>query len=152
MKGNLTPKQRKFWKRYSETHSLTDAARYIGSNGKGTHSLSQVGYQILKQIEPSMEELLDAKGLTDEAMIEPLRGGIKAQKPIVATWEGKITDQLWIEDHPTRAKFLEMYHRLKGNFVDRHELTGKDGGDLVLMVAPATRKIEKDNKKEITFD
>jgi len=136
MKGNLTPKQRKFWKRYTETHSLTDAAKYIGSKGNGTHSLSQVGYQMLKQIEPSMGELLDAKGLTNEAMIEPLIDGIKAQKPIVATWQGKITDQLWVEDHPTRHKFIETYHRLRGNFVDKVELSGRDGGDLVLQVAP----------------
>ena len=136
MKGELTLKQRKFWKHYIENHNLSAAAQYAGSKGKDIKSLSTIGHQILDSLELSMPELLNAKGLTDEAMIEPLREGIIADRPIVATWEGKVTDQFWHADYPTRAKYLEMYHRLKGNFVDKHELTGKDGGDLILQVSP----------------
>lgn len=136
MNTKLTLKQRKFWKNYCQTHSLTEAAKYAGSNGKDTASLSVIGYGLLKSLNLSMPELLDAKGLTDEALIEPLRGGIQAQKPLIATWQGKITDQLWVDDHPTRAKFVEIYHRLRGNFVDKVELSGRDGGDLILQVSP----------------
>ena len=77
---------------------------------------------------------LDVEGLSDLAMVKPMMDGIEAKKPLIATWEGKITDQLWVADHPTRAKFLEQYHRLKGNFIDKHELTGRDGGDIILQV------------------
>ncbi len=97
-----------------------------------------------------MPELLDAEGLTDQAMAEPLQKGIKAQKPIVATWEGKITDKLWIEDHPTQLKAVELIGKMKGHFIDKLELTGRDGGDLVLQLAPS--KSKRDKKRSITFE
>ncbi len=150
MINKLTLKQRKFWKCYCETHSLTKAAEYAGSNGKDTASLSVIGYGILKSLNLSMPELLDAEGLTDQAMAEPLKNGIKAQKPIVATWEGKITDKLWIEDHPTQLKAVELIGKMKGHFIDKLELTGRDGGDLVLQLAPS--KSKKDKKRSLSFE
>ena len=137
MIAKLTPKQRKFWRHYSHYHNKAAAAKYAGCRCNSLQSFSTQGNEILKSLELQMGELLDAQGLTDEAMSRPLQEGIEAQKPLIATWEGKITDQLWIADHPTRAKFLEMFHRLKGNFVDRHELTGKEGGDIVLYIKPS---------------
>ena len=139
MVSKLTPKQRQFFKHYCKTHSLIEAAKYVKSKCKDNNGLSSEGYRILRSLDLSMGELLDAQGITDAAMSKPLQDGLNAKKPLVATWEGKITDQLWIEDQPTRAKFLEMYHRLKGNFVDRHELSGKDGGDIILQVKPASK-------------
>jgi len=149
MQGKLTLKQRKFWKAYQETHSLIESAKAAGSNGKDNKSLSVIGYEILRSLNVSMPELLDAKGLSDDAMVKPLLEGINAEKAIVATWEGKISDQLWIPDHPTRAKFLEQYHRLRGNFIDRQELTGRDGGDIMLQVAPMRSKRDT---KQIDMD
>lgn len=140
MHPKLTLKQRKFWICYQKTHSLIIAAKAAGSKGKDSHSLSVIGHQILRSLDLSMAELLDAQGLTDEAMAKPLQEGLVAMKPIVATWEGKISDQINIEDQPTRAKFLEIFHRLKGNFIDRHELTGRDGGDIILQVNPLKGK------------
>jgi len=150
MLGKLTLKQRKFWKHYIENHNLAAAAKYAGSKGDNLKNLSMAGHYILESLGLSMPELLNAEGLTPEAMAKPLQDGIAAKKPFIATWEGKITDQLWIEDHPTRAKFLEIYHKLNGNFVDKLELTGKDGGDLVLQMAPASKKGKK--KTTISID
>ena len=150
MQGKLTLKQRKFWKHYLEHHNLAAAAKYAGSKGKGVKSLSTLGHQILESLELSMPELLNAQGLTPEAMSKPLQEGIEAKKPLIATWEGKITDQLWIDDYPTRAKFLEIYHKLNGNFIDKVELTGRDGGDLVLQLTPSKSKKEK--KRSVSFD
>lgn len=138
----LTLKQRKFWKCYQKTHSLIEAAKAAGSKGKDSHSLSVIGHQILRSLDLSMPELLDAQGLTDEAMAKPLQEGLAAERPIIATWEGKISDRIDISDHPTRAKFLEIYHRLKGNFIDRHELTGRDGGDIILQINSSKNKRE----------
>ncbi len=81
-----------------------------------------------------MPELLNAQGLTDEALSQPLKDGMQAQKVIVATWEGKITDRIDVEDHPTRLKAVELIGRMKGVFIDKHELSGKDGGDIILQV------------------
>ncbi len=150
MIGKLTLKQRKFWKHYCETHSLSEAAEYAGSNGKDVKSLSTIGHQILDSLELSMPELLNAEGLTDQAMAEPLQKGIKALKPIVATWEGKITDKLWIEDHTAQLKAVELIGKMKGHFIDRVELTGRDGGDLILQLVPS--KSKKDKKRSISFE
>ncbi len=149
MQGKLTLKQRKFWKAYCETHNLAKSAQYAGSKGKDLKVLSIIGHQILESLSLSMPELLNAEGLTDKAILEPLKNGIKAQKPIVATWEGKITDKLWIEDHPTQLKAVELIGRMKGVFIDKTELTGKDGGDIILAVKPALRKNES---KKIDLD
>ncbi len=150
MIGKLTLQQRKFWKCYCQTHSLAEAAKYAGCNNTSISNLSWHGRKILNSLELSMPELLDAEGLTDQAMAEPLQKGIKAQKPIVATWEGKITDKLWIEDHPTQLKAVELIGKMKGHFIDKLELTGRDGGDLVLQLAPS--KSKRDKKRSITFE
>ena len=128
----LSLKQRNFWKSYVKCKDLATAAKDAGSKGKDKNSLKVIGHQILTSLNLSMPELLDAEGLTDQAMAKPLLDGLEAQKAVFATWEGKFTDEKWVPDHPTRAKFLEQYHRLKGNFVDKHELTGRDGGDIVI--------------------
>ena len=140
MIGKLTLKQRKFWKHYQIHHNGAAAAKYAGSKGKNGNSLKVAGSLILTSLNLLMPELLNAQGLTDEALCEPLKNGMKAKKPIVATWEGKITDRINIEDHPTRLKAAELIGRMKGVFIDRHELSGRDGGDIVLQVRPAGAK------------
>lgn len=140
MLSKLTLKQRKFWKCYLETHSLSKSAKYAGCNATSLSNLCHHGETILNSLQLSMPELLNAEGLTDKALAEPLKAGIKAQKPIVATWEGKITDKLWVDDHPTRLKAAELVGRMKGVFIDRHELTGKDGGDIILHINPSKSK------------
>lgn len=150
MIGKLTLKQRKFWKDYIEHHNLSRAAKYAGCVCNTLQNYSTQGRALLNSLELSMPELLNAQGLTDEALAAPLKNGIKAQKPIVATWEGKITDKLWIEDHPTQLKAVELIGKMKGHFIDKLELTGRDGGDLILQLAPS--KSKKDKKRSVTFD
>ena len=149
MIGKLTLQQRKFWKCYCETHSLAESAKYAGCNNTSTSNLSWHGRKILNSLELSMPELLNAEGLDDQAMTVPLQKGINAQKPIVATWEGKITDKLWIEDHTAQLKAVELIGKMKGHFIDKLELTGRDGGDLILQLVPS--KSKKDKKRSITF-
>ncbi len=149
MINKLSLKQRKFWKCYCETHSLIKAAKYAGSNGKDAASLSTIGYEILRSLELSMPELLDAQGLTNEKCNKVLADGLQANHVVIATYKGKIEDERAYIDYPTRAKYLEIFHRLRGQFIDKHELTGKDGGDISLVVsAPSKGK----GKKTISFE
>jgi len=148
MKGDLTLKQRKFWKCYCETHNLAESAKYAGSHGKDVQSLSSIGYDLLKSLELSMPELLDAQGLTNEKCNKVLEEGLQANHVVTATYKGKIEDERAYIDFSTRAKYLEIFHRLRGQFIDRHELTGKDGGDINLVVsAPVKGK----GKKTVSF-
>lgn len=147
----LTLKQRKFWKHYLKTHHLADSAKAAGSKGKNLKSLSEIGSQILESLGLSMPELLNAEGLSDQALAKPLQEGLAAKKPVVATWEGKITDRVDVEDHPTRLKAVELVGRMKGIFIDRHELSGKDGGDIILQINPSKGKKGK-GKLDLDID
>ena len=143
MKTNLTLKQRRFWKEYLKTQNLASAAKAAGSKGKDLHCLSECGRQILKSLELKMAELLDAQGLTDENLNKTLSDGLNAKHTVVATFQGKIGEEKSFVDHPTRVKYLDIAHRLRGNFIDRHEVTGKEGGELVIVVGESKKKKEK---------
>jgi len=134
-------RQRKFFKAFIETKgNLAESARRAGSKGKDTHSLSTIGGQLLASLELTMPELLNAQGLTDDFANKILMEGLEAEKIELATFRGKFCDERVIPDKPTRGKYLEIFHRLRGNFIDRHELTGRDGGDIVLSFKSAKGK------------
>jgi hypothetical protein len=90
-----------------------------------------------------MPELLDAQGLTNEYANKVLSDGLKSKHTVVATYKGEIGQEKTYEDRPTQAKYLEIYHRLRGNFVDKHELVGRDGGDIILQVSSGGKKGSK---------
>jgi len=137
MVSKLSLKQRKFWKDYLKTHSLIKAAKASGSKGKDNASLSVIGFEILRSLNLAMPELLEAKGLGTDQLSEVLSSQLKATKPMIATWEGKITDERMYPDNAAIGKAVEHLGRMHGAFIDRHELTGKDGGDIILQVKPA---------------
>jgi hypothetical protein len=83
---------------------------------------------------------MDAQGVTNDLATEILFDGLHATKIETATYKGKIADEKEYVDRPTRAKYLEIFHRLRGNFIDRHEITGKDGGEIELVVSPSKGK------------
>ena len=136
MKTKLTPKERKFWIKYCETQSLTESAKAVGSNGKDTKSLCAVGRKMLDRIAPTLPETLTAMGLDDALVARKTLEGLDATRTQLASFEGRFTDERTFQDYPTRAKYLELLGRFKGAFIDKHELTGKDGGDLILQIAP----------------
>lgn len=150
MQSKFKLKQRKFLKHYSQHHNLAQAAKYAGSKGKDCKSLSDCGRKLLESLGFSFQEKLNLEGLTDEALMETIKEGSKAKKPFVATWEGKITDIKELDDHPTRLKAAELIGRMKGVFIDRQELTGKDGGDITISYAPS--KIATKKNKSIKLD
>lgn len=141
----LSLRQREFWKEYQKSHSLIKSAIACGSKGKDNASLSVIGFGILRSLNLQMPELLEAKGLSTDQLGDVLASQLKATKPIVATWEGKITDERFYPDNAAIGKAIEHLGRMHGVFVDRHELSGRDGGDIVLQVASAHSK--RDNKQ-----
>jgi hypothetical protein len=142
MKYNPTVKERRFLKAYLEGKPLAECAKYAGSRAKDTHSLSQVGYRWLKKVDLSMQEILDLCGLSDEVLARKLQEALEADRLYLASYEGKFLDERKAPDIPTRLKAVELVGRMRGHFIDRHELTGKDGGDIVLQVRPASAKRE----------
>jgi len=150
MVGKLTLKQRKFWKHYSEHHNKAAAAKYAGCQCTTVQSYSTQGAVLLKSLELTMPELLAAQGLGTDRLAEIVDEQTTAKKPVYATWEGKITDVQLHPDNAARGKAAELLGRMHGVFIDRHELTGKDGGDLILQVNPS--KSRKGNKISIDME
>jgi len=55
--------------------------------------------------------------------------------------EGKFLDEKRkAPDVPARLKAVELIGRMRGHFVDRHEVSVKDGGDIVFAIKPATQR------------
>ena len=135
---NPNVKERRFLKAYLEGKSLAECARYAGSKGKDNHSLTVIGCQMLAKLSLSMEETLTLCGLTDDVLARKIREGLEADRATYASFRGKFLDERRDPDYSARAKYAEMLARLKGLFIDRHELTGREGGDIVLQIAPAS--------------
>lgn len=152
MIGKLTLKQRKFWKCYLKTNNISASANFAGCKAKSKTSLCEQGRQILKSLELSMPELLEAKGLSTDQLGEVLVSQLKATKPLIATWEGKITDEKLYPDNAAIGKAIEHLGRMHGVFIDRHELTGKDGGDITISYAPSKTGPKKSKKVELDLD
>ena len=140
MKRNTTVKERRFLEAYLKGKSLAECAKYAGSKGKDTNSLKVIGYRMLTNINLSMDEVLDLAGVTDEVLAKKLQEGLEAERLYLSSFEGKFLDERKAPDVPTRLKAVELIGKIRGHFVDRHEVTGKGGGDITLVVAPATQR------------
>ncbi len=117
MKGKLTLKQRKFWKAYIKSHNISESANHAGCKAKSKTSLCEQGRQILKSLELSIPELLNAQGLSDDVMAKPLQDALQAKKYSIGKKEE-------VEDHLIRLKAAELIGKMKGAFVERHEIEG----------------------------
>jgi len=144
MKNHLTKREKAFLDAYLEGKPLYECAKVYGSKCTNNHSLSQRGCDILKTLDVSFKEICDLSGLTDEYISRKLRFGCDAKKVIVATWQGKITDEKFYEDPPTQAKYLEMLGKSRGLFTDKIDFSIKDAGSLEIQVNPAKNAKSKD--------
>jgi len=131
MKDKLTPKEAKFLKAYLQGKKLNQCAKDAGCKSKNEQSLSVMGHQIFKRLNISMSEVMDLKGLTDAYVEEKILEGIE-------------TDKLHIRD-----RYINLYGRFKGKFIDKTELTGSGGAPLVIqLVEPQT----KGSKESLNID
>ena len=138
-----TKREKAFIDAYLSGCTLDQCALQYGSTGTSKASLAQIGYQILKRLQVEDEELAAQLGLTKAYWFGRIKEGIEAKKPLIATWEGKITDQLDIEDRPTQHKYLETLAKQQGWLSDRIELTGKDGGEIHLELSQGSDRKKK---------
>ena len=104
---------------------------------------------MLTKINLSLGEVLNLSGLTDEVIARKIKEGLEADRLYLTSFEGKFTDERTAPDVPTRLKATELLGKLRGYFIDRHELTGSGGGDIILAIKPAT---ERKEPRGIEFD
>ena len=80
--------------------------------------------------------------MTDEVLAKKLQEGLEAERLYLSSFEGKFLHERKAPDIPTRLKAVELVGRMRGHFKDRYELTGMEGGEIVLQVRPASAKEE----------
>ena len=139
----LTLKDRRFLDYYLEGRPLHECEKHAGRGSKNVHSLTTMGYERLRRMDISFDQLLEMKGLSDDLLAEKIREGLNSYRVGFATLKGKITDTLQSPDFSARAKFVELLGKAKGRFKDIQEHTGKDGGDIILQVVPPRRATDR---------
>lgn len=110
----LTRREAKFLKAIVKGDSLADAALYAGYSEK---YLRQSGFQAMQRIQEKMPQILDRKGLTDEAVIDKyLRPALEANETEFAKFNGKIMDEREVVAWTPRLNALDMLFKLKGSY------------------------------------
>ena len=140
MKPDLTPMEAKFYKAYLETSNLAESAKRAGYRCNTISNYSNKGRMLLNRLELTFPEILSICGVTDDLIANKTFEGLNATRTMLASFQGKFLDSKEIDDFPTRSKYLELAARMKGHLIDKKEITGSGGGDIVLQVAPATPK------------
>lgn len=131
MKDNMSVMERKFFNEYIKDGDVTNAARRAGYKCKNKDSFYQTGKAVLRKIQPTIDDIMEAGGLTDALIIKAVLEGLGAKELKMATFQGKITDTKNVPDYATRAKYIDIIARLKGINKDKHEVTGPEGTPLV---------------------
>lgn len=149
MKGNLQLKERRFLEKYLEAKPLSECAKYAGYKCKDTASYASMGCQVLNRLNIDFGEILDSCGLTDSLLAQKTLEGLYADRPTYAIFKGQFIDERRDPDYSARAKYVEMLARLKGKFIDKTQITGPGGGDMTLVIAPATGGSKKKGVIEI---
>jgi len=118
----LTMKQRRFVKEYIKSGNQTlaakrsyncndDTARSLGSSNLTKHNIKSAVIKAQEKI-----------GITDSFLAKTLKEGLKAKETKFFADGGKVRDKRNCVDYPTRAKYLEIGHKLRGDFIDRAEV------------------------------
>jgi hypothetical protein len=124
----LTSKQQNYFKLLCKGMSATEAARRAGYGGEPAHS----AYQATRGIRERILKALFEAGLTPEGLVHKyLLPALKAMETEFAKFEGKISDSRDVIAWGPRIQAIRLTAELGGYLAPR-EVTGKDGGPLVL--------------------
>lgn len=115
----LTGKRRKLIKAIAEGKTQRQAAKEAGLNECHVSV-------ILKEpkVKATLQQLMDKAGLSDDVLLAKHVELMSAQKTI-----GTV-DFIEVPDYQTQCKALEMGYKLKAAFIEKREITGKDGGPI----------------------
>lgn len=127
----MTPKQNKLLRNVLAGKSITDSARLAGYSDNGC--VGQIGSQALDGIKLKMPDVMNAHGLTDEALIEQyLKPLLSAEDKEFAKFEGKITDSVNVVAWAPRSTALDMAFKLKGIYAPKD--AGSSAGAITVNV------------------
>jgi len=131
-KRELTPRQRELVKQLATGQSQKSAAIKAGYSPKAA---DQSAYQAIQQIKKKMPQLIDEKGLTDEALIEkylvPL---LEATQVKAFSHEGRVIYSKPLEALDIRLRALEQAFKLKGSYAPPQEAAQANVGVRVILM------------------
>ena len=102
----LTLKQKKFLKLYMESGNAKQSALAVYDCKEST--ASQIGAENLRKLHLPIQEMMEARGLSDNNLIGHMIEGL--EKPVKVTADGIETP-----DYSVRHRYLETSLRLKGH-------------------------------------
>lgn len=128
-KQKLSEKERKTIKGIVKGKPVSRAMRDAGYTPK-TASVKCV--EKAKKFAPTIQALMEKRGLTDDRLLDVLDDGLKANKVIscnivaldkegMKDADSMTKDFIDVEDHPTRHKFLDTALKLKGHMKDNED-------------------------------
>ena len=137
MKPLTERKKKKFIQAYLDNEPLWRCAKLAGSKADSLESLRVIGYRMFKDINIDMEEIFESKGLSNAKIADVVLDGVFA------------LDDKGRPLRAIRSKYLELFGKFRGAFIDKRELTGPGGDPLVIqLVEPQT----KGSKESLNID
>ena len=109
----LSVRQRKFAKALLEGKTQKEAALDAGAPPASAETWASKEVRNPKFLS-EFHRILDLKGLSEEKLAQIHTENLEATKTIVATHEGKITDQLKVPDYPARQRAVDSGWDLYG--------------------------------------
>ena len=126
----FTPKQRLLIRGIAAGKTQREAAKEAGMT-------EQHACEILKkpEVRETIQDLMAKHGLDNDSLLKKHAELLDATKTVSAV-SGRdagadSVDFVDVPDWQARAKGLEMAYKLKGAFVEKKEITGKDGGPIL---------------------
>ncbi len=121
--GKVLPLSRGEVKKQGFIKAYTDANR-PETFGNAARSAQSVGYSpttgesLLRdeQVKSGLLAELERIGVNDNFAAQNVKDGMQAEETRFFSDKGKVTDERQVPDWHARAKFQDMYHKLKGDF------------------------------------
>jgi len=79
---------------------------------------AHIGQRMLRErdVRSLIVQVQEQVGITDQYLAKRLKEGLEARETKVVTHEGQVTDKVDLPDFHAREKYLQMAHKLRGDF------------------------------------
>jgi hypothetical protein len=94
----------------------------------------------LAQVMPTIQALMEKRGLTDDRLLDVLHEGLNAKKISYYQKDGIVTDEREDRDLVTAHKYLDTGLKLRGHLKERLSLENPDGTPLELTITFVTAR------------
>jgi hypothetical protein len=98
--------------------SFKEAALKAGYSEKTAQNAS---HNVVNRCKDEIRAIHEKCGITDTMLAKKLKEGLNAKLVRVFSEKGKVYYSKQLDDFPTRKGYLEIAHKLRGDFIEKHE-------------------------------